>query len=640
MNNIFNMEEWAAKGGPPLINENDNVADVKHATSNKPFNATSADDVEQLVSALESRQIDITSTYGKWLNCGFALSSEFGEAGRQWYHRISCFYPDYSVEETDRQYTKCLNGKGSGITISTLFHYAKEAGICINSTCQGAKPHTPQSAVSLPETSENANSLYASDLDNSPEKDKQTANCGLCGMPGYSAPTFSDKIDVSLLPPMLHPIYHLYKEPSKCDVMLNAAITVMGPLVPNYYMYYMDSESYISNYFIVAGPFAAGKGELKLIRYILMPYEDKVKKEYEAEKAKWEVEYSNWEAMGNSPSNRIIRGPEPIKPIETSPVCSGDITEAALCQEINNNGQCIAIVGTELDDVTNMAKNNYGDYSKLLRAAWHNETYTVTRKMENLHINIRNPRIAFLYTGTTEQLRNFLPSAENGLASRISFYMLKPDYEFKNPFISSGRPMNDIYKDIGNEYCILLEQMHKTEHPIQFILTKEQGEHIFRFFSSEHEKGRNEIGDDYMGFVKRQSLNATRIAMTSALLRRFTEKKKNGEPLFAQGEQAITATEEDVELAIAIQKTLNQHTQIVYEKMKWGEKTVDAPAVLRPDEQIFFDNLPSTFTTQQAKETAKKMNFSPRSIERWLPKYVRRQLVNNPSKGIFIKCKQ
>lgn len=638
----FNFDDWAAKGGYSSHDESLKKSDNNPTSVQQNVgcnSGTKAEEVEKLVDAICQKQIDLTQGYDRWRDIGFALSSEFGVVGRDWYHRISQYHPNYTESECDKQYSRCVNSRGSGITINTLFHYAKEAGINIKPANTYSLPHTPQSAVSVPKTTNNINSLIINNIDNINEKDKQTAKCGECGIMAFSAPTFSDKIDVDLLPDMLHPIYNMYDEPSSRDMMLIGALTVMGPLLPNYFTYYMNSVKYISNYTIITAPFAGGKGEVALIRYILMPLEDREKNKFNNEKANWEEKHSEWERMGNNSANRSKRGPEPKMPIESSPVCSGDITEAALCQEINNNGGRIVMMGTELDDCVTMMKNRYGDYSKLLRAGWQNETYTSTRKMDNLHICIRSPKIGFLYAGTADQLKSFLPSAQNGLASRISNYTLKPDYEFHNPFITSEQPKEETFKAVGAEYLNLMEQMEILETPVQFILSQHQAERMFSFFSDEHTRGRMEIGNNYMGFVKRQGLNATRIAMTLAILRRYSQKKAERQALFSPGEQALIATDRDVELALIIQQTLNEHTQMIYESMQWNENASDTSAKLRSDESRLYDALPNRFSTQQAKEIAEAMGIKPRSIERWLPKYIRCQMTMAISKGVYAKCK-
>lgn len=90
-------------------------------------------DVEKLITEIESQRTDITSNYEDWCNVGFALENEFGEVGRQYFHAISRFNPEYNPDTCNEQYSKCLNNHNSGITIKTLFHLAKQHGIFIRS---------------------------------------------------------------------------------------------------------------------------------------------------------------------------------------------------------------------------------------------------------------------------------------------------------------------------------------------------------------------------------------------------------------------------------------------------------------------------------------------------------------------------
>ncbi len=87
--------------------------------------------IKQLITEIENRKIDITDNYEDWLKIGFAIESEFGESGRQYYHSISKFNPDYNSEVCNEQYSRCIKSNNSGISIATLFHLAKQYGIVI-----------------------------------------------------------------------------------------------------------------------------------------------------------------------------------------------------------------------------------------------------------------------------------------------------------------------------------------------------------------------------------------------------------------------------------------------------------------------------------------------------------------------------
>ena len=86
-------------------------------------------EVQQVVQALTSRGIDITVGYANWRNLAFALADGLGESGRSHFHALSSLHADYNYTECDKQYTACLHGRGSGITIKTFFAMAKEAGV-------------------------------------------------------------------------------------------------------------------------------------------------------------------------------------------------------------------------------------------------------------------------------------------------------------------------------------------------------------------------------------------------------------------------------------------------------------------------------------------------------------------------------
>jgi hypothetical protein len=89
--------------------------------------------VEALINEITKKGTDLTPNYNEWLNIGFALSHEFGEAGRQYFHDVSGTYAGYDRTETDNQYTKCLQAGASStpITIKTFFRKCKDAGIVL-----------------------------------------------------------------------------------------------------------------------------------------------------------------------------------------------------------------------------------------------------------------------------------------------------------------------------------------------------------------------------------------------------------------------------------------------------------------------------------------------------------------------------
>jgi hypothetical protein len=115
----FNPAQWLQQREP-----------TKQAAPNATVKAatTIEHEIEVIVRRIESHQIDLTMNYEDWLKLGFAFT-EFGEAGRDYFNRISRFNGGYDFAECNRQFDKCLKGRKAGITIKSFFAAAHDAGV-------------------------------------------------------------------------------------------------------------------------------------------------------------------------------------------------------------------------------------------------------------------------------------------------------------------------------------------------------------------------------------------------------------------------------------------------------------------------------------------------------------------------------
>jgi hypothetical protein len=116
----FNPKEWEKPASVPT---------VPIVPSNNP-----STDIEVITQRIEATATDIAPNYADWRDLGFALADALGEIGRSYYHRLSRFYAGYTPKETDSQYSKCLKAHGHGVTIKTLYHLAKSAGVDVSTT--------------------------------------------------------------------------------------------------------------------------------------------------------------------------------------------------------------------------------------------------------------------------------------------------------------------------------------------------------------------------------------------------------------------------------------------------------------------------------------------------------------------------
>ncbi|GAB3805541.1 BT4734/BF3469 family protein [Spirosoma humi] len=89
------------------------------------------EDIEHVISQIESRQLNLTDSYDDWFKMGFAFVAGYGANGREFFHRVSQFSPKYEPEECNKQYDYLLRYGAKQITIATFYHVAKSAGLDI-----------------------------------------------------------------------------------------------------------------------------------------------------------------------------------------------------------------------------------------------------------------------------------------------------------------------------------------------------------------------------------------------------------------------------------------------------------------------------------------------------------------------------
>lgn len=149
----------------PYINENAEVfrvilpekrtmIPVRRYTSTP---STSTEDaVRKCVDEIERRSLDITSDYGQWVDIASALYNEFGEAGKQYYERVSRFYPN--ANERDINYKWEKNKTRSKIGIGTFFEICQRYGIRYRDSHIPETYHKPvkvSSNLSIPKSTQN-----------------------------------------------------------------------------------------------------------------------------------------------------------------------------------------------------------------------------------------------------------------------------------------------------------------------------------------------------------------------------------------------------------------------------------------------------------------------------------------------------
>ena len=238
-------------------------------------------DFETIVQRIESSSVDIAPNYADWRDLGFALADALGESGRNYFHRLSRFYPSYSQAETDKQFDNCLKSHGHGVTIKTLYHLAKQAGI----------------NVSVP-SSKSFNSSKSLQSFSSKSSNPQNEEIGENGDMGIFIPTLPN-IVFENLPDQLKQVVSKADSPEDADLLLLGSLTVFSSCLPNIFGLYNQCEVYPNLFLFVTAKASAGKGRLSLCRRLVAPIHNHLREMYATEKEQYELELSRYVSTKN-----------------------------------------------------------------------------------------------------------------------------------------------------------------------------------------------------------------------------------------------------------------------------------------------------------------------------------------------------
>ncbi len=128
-------------------------ADAYAPRQRQTISTDNAAKVDAILEQIDATRTDITSGgngYEDWFAIGCSLANEFGENGRDYFHRLSQYHPKYNGRETDTQFTNCLRKFGSGYTLGTFFEVAKRYGKEYKNAIPRHSEKVAQSAPKLP----------------------------------------------------------------------------------------------------------------------------------------------------------------------------------------------------------------------------------------------------------------------------------------------------------------------------------------------------------------------------------------------------------------------------------------------------------------------------------------------------------
>jgi hypothetical protein len=568
----FNPKEWLDN-----TQTNNFVPSVEKQKDDFQFSTVKfqLNDIEDVVSRIESSAIDIAPNYADWRDLGFALADALGENGRDYYQRLSRFYPNYSASETDKQFSSCLKAHGHGITIKTLFHLAKRAGISIASSSSAKSQLTisPKTPISPAEEMEDIEDM----------------------------PTFSQEVK-NTLPSLLSQIVSCANSPEDADLLLLGSLTVFSACLPNVFGNYGGREVFPNLFLFVTAQASAGKGRLTLCRHLVQPIHESLKQLYAAEMEEYKRLQNEYalDKKNNEPPQE-----PPLKTL----LIPANSSATSVYQVLNDNSGIGLMFETEGDTLANTFKSDYGNFSDGFRKAFHHEMISYTRRKDREFVELAKPRLSALLSGTPRQILSLIPDAENGLFSRFIFYYMNVRLEWLNVFADNEETLDQYFEQLGKQFFELYRILQASQ-PIRFALSAQQQEQFNSFFAQVQKEYSNLFGLDIVASVRRLGLITFRIAMILTSLRIIDG---------GQISNLIVCDDSDFQSALTMGRVLLQHTAKVFGSLPTTESNApNGQTVIR---QTFLDNLPPEFDRKTYLAVAEKLKIPAKTAEKYISKF-------------------
>lgn len=421
----------------------------------------------------------------------------------------------------------------------------------------------------------------------------------------------------SEIPELLLDGCKLFTEPRERDLFLLGLLTVISACMPNVRGRYSGRQLEANLFLMVIAPAASGKGNL---RWALSAVKDILARSRED----FERESQEYEKLLES-----AEGPKPKKPSRKSLLIPGNISAPAIIQALDENGGRGLIFETEADTVANTMQNDWGNYSDILRKAFHHEYLSLRRRHENEQYALEYPCLSVALSGTPNQVRELLQSAENGFFSRILFYDFKSSVKWKDPFAEHNDAVFVDFMEarLPQTIRVMYDKCNALQR-VEFSLSSHQQHRFNVEFNQWLLESEYMIGDESIPTIKRLGVILFRIAMILTTIRNLE--------ILTDGQQMV-CSDADFETSLQIVDSLRLHAFKLISGMKRTRRGFKGFS--NDQQKNYYLYLPTEFTRREADSRAKAIRLNAKTAEKYLEDYRNSGLLEHIKHGEYRKTK-
>ena len=404
------------------------------------------------------------------------------------------------------------------------------------------------------------------------------------------------------------------------DILLLSMITNISGCLPGVRMNYGGMVYSADLYLVALAGSGRGKGVMQLAAILpaaIQEYYDELnrkdEREYRQKLLKWNLE----ERLAAQEKRVPDLDQCPEMPVERILKVAPNISKSQLILALEAGGSVgLVMNASELDMISSAMHQEYGKHDDVMRAASQHEEVSSYFKTDHRLVVVSDPHLALCASGTPAQLHKFISSLENGMYSRVAFYVGQAPWEYKSANPGKVRlDMRAYFKGMGEE--LLRMFIFLSGSPTEVVFTEEQWkEHTERFRTYLREVVAED--DDSPGaIVLRHGLMMSRIAMVLTALRKC-------EPQWNTSEWKCS--DEDFHTAMQIVDVLLEHSLLLSTSMD------DTAGRIRPVKAFFklrpvLKKMPREFTYSELMAAANEAGLPTASVKRYLLRLVYYQIV-------------
>ena len=603
---------------------------------------TDIESLRRLTEAVETAGADIAPTYAEYVQLSFAIATDCGEAGREFFHRLCRTSAKYQREHAERIFSNALTTRHGEVHLGTAFHLAEMANVKLCNTEVMNNRRNTENTENTPSKVLTHAHVYNKVENEEPDESEELLNGS---DPNQPLPTFPE----ADWPKILLLIMSYATSPTQRDVMLIGALTAIGASMERYVRcpYAGKLQSPCLQSFIVA-PSASGKGILSLIRLLVEPIHDEIRQQVATEVKAYKKEKAAYDVMGKERSK--VEAPQ--MPKNRMFLISGNNTGTGILQNIMDANGTGLICETEADTISAAIGSEYGHWSDTLRKAFDHDRLSYNRRTDQEYREVKKSYLSVLLSGTPAQVKPLIPSTENGLFSRQLFYYMHGIWAWINQFESGEADLEAIFTDIGLEWKKQLDLM-KTHGVHTLRLTDEQKQEFNTLFSDLFFRSGLANDNEMSSSIARLAVNTCRIMAEVAMIRAlecdqpYQFKNSSIHLLTPDKEIAtdnikdgiitrwdVTITAEDFKAVLELVTPLYRHATHILSFLPSTEVKHRANA----DRDALFEAMGNQFTRAQLSEQATIMKIKPNTAFGWLNRLIKKGLFTNADdKGIYTR---